>query len=130
MEEATRQGFLDELCPQIRPLIARLMDCDCGCNILEFFRRRPLTSLQASDIAYHVRRPRTQVIEALNLLAEIGVIECQQIPDFAFYRLTRDSEIQSALEQFWIWQDYWHTHLSRVRESLQLGAVDSPRAMA
>lgn len=122
MDEVTRQQFLDELCPQIRPLIARLMDCACGCEILELFRRRPLTSLQASDIAYHLRLPQPQVIEGLSLLVDAGVIECRGILDFTFYGLTHDSEIQRALEQFWVWRDHWRTRLERVRSGLQLNA--------
>lgn len=122
MSEIWREEFLSDLCPHVQPLIARFMDSDCGCNILDFFRQCPLTLLQASDIAYHVRQPPAQVIEALNLLTSARAIECCKVLDFTFYGLTRDSDIQRALEQFWAWRDYWHVRLERVRSGLQLNA--------
>jgi len=128
MSATVRAEFLNDLCPQVRPLIADLMNCDCGCEILEFFRRRPLTSLQASDIAYHVRQSQAQVAETLNLLVGAKVIEPQKVLDFTFYGLTHDLEIQRALEQFWVWRDHWHTHLSRIYEGLQFSTVDSSSA--
>jgi len=128
MDESVRQEFLDELCPQIRPLVARLMDCSCGCEILEFFRRRPLTSLEASDIAYHLRQPQSQIIEALSWLVCTGVIECQKIRDFTFYGLTHDIEIQRALEQFWVWRDHWHARLEGIRNRLQLSTPNHSSA--
>ncbi|MBI5029271.1 MAG: winged helix-turn-helix transcriptional regulator [Chloroflexi bacterium] len=129
MSEIWREEFLHDLCPRVQPLIARLLDSHCGCAILEFFHHRPLTWLEASDIAYHLRQSLPQVIDALNLLVRARVIEFRKILDFTFYGLTRDLEIRRALEQFWVWRDYWHARLEHIRERLQLNAPNSLSAM-
>ena len=130
LSELSQDEFLDDLCLQVQPLIARLMKSDCGCNILEFFHQRPLTWLEASDIAYHLRQSLSQVIDALNMLVRVGVIECRKILNLTFYGLTSDLEIQRALEQFWAWRDYWRERLDRVRHRLQLNMPPPSSAMA
>ncbi len=124
MDQTMRQQFLDELCPRLRPLIAGVMDCECGCEALDFFRRRPLTWLEASDIAYHLRQPNDQIAAALNRLSALGLLErFTVLGSWTFYGLTRSAEILNALEQFWAWRDDWHTRMDRLKHELQLPAT-------
>ena len=123
MDESTRQELLDELCPHLRPLIARVMDCECGCEVLDFFRQRSLTWLEASDIAYHLRQSPAYVIEALNQLAEVGILERHTVLSrWTFYGLARNAGILQALEQFWSWRDDYHARLERAEDALKLRA--------
>lgn len=121
MEEITGQEFLNELCPLLRPVARRVMECPCGCEALDFFRFRTRVWLEAADIAHHVRQPVDQVIVALNLLGELGILERRDILGVAFYGMARNEQILNALEQFWAWRDDWHMRLERVRGTLQLG---------
>ncbi len=57
MDEITRQELLDELCPRLRPIVQRMMDCPCGCETLDFFRYRTHVWLESADIAHHLRQP-------------------------------------------------------------------------
>ena len=118
MELRTLDAFLDELCPHVRPLITRIMEREDECELLDWFRRRPLTWLQVDDIAYHLQRSREQVNEMLNWLVEAGIAQCRFISDLTFYSLTDDSEILNTLEAFWSWRDNWYTHLEQVKHHL------------
>ena len=124
MDQTMRQQFLDELCPRLRPLIACVMNCECGCEALDFFRHRPLTWLEASDIAYHLRQPYDQVVAALNQLTALGILErFTVLGSWTFYGLTQSAEILNALEQFWAWRDDWHMRMEQVKHELQLPAA-------
>jgi hypothetical protein len=123
MDEIERQEFLREPCPGLRPLIVRVLDCKCGCHVLDFFRRRPLTWLEASDIAYHLRQPDDEVVTALNHLANIGIVQRLIVLGYSFCGLTRDADALEAIEQFWVWRDIRHAHLERVSDALRLRSV-------
>ena len=119
MDDVTREEFLSDLCPRVRPLIVQLMDCECGCEALDFFRTRPRTWLETADIAYHLSQSGQDVAVALGALTQIGVVERQEILYTAFFSLTRDAEILDALDQYWVWRDTWNTRWHRVRETLK-----------
>ncbi len=123
MDEKTRQEFLGELCPRLRPLALRMMECPCGCEALDFFRYRTRVWLETADIAHYLHQPIDRVIAALNLLTEVGILERRDIFGVAFYGLTHNEEILNALEQFWTWRDDWLAHLERVKGTLQLGSA-------
>ncbi len=120
MEEKTREEFLNDLCPRIRTVVADLMEYDCGCAVLDFFRQRPLTWLEASDVAYHLRQPHPQVVAALDQIAKTRFVERRSISNATFYSLTRNEKLLNVLEQFWIWRDDWQHRVESVREILQL----------
>lgn len=119
---SAREEFLNDLCPRIRPVVAHLMECDCGCAVLDFFRQRPLTWLQASDVAYHLRQPHQVIAETLNQIAEAGLVERRNILNSTFYGLTKNENLLNALEQFWVWRDDWRSRVESVRVALQLQA--------
>ncbi len=123
MDEKTRQDFLDELCPRLRPIVRRVMDCACGCEALDFFRYRTRVWLETADIAHYLRQPVDQVVAALNLLTAIGILERRDIFGIAFYTMTQDEEILNALDQFWAVRDDWYAHLEQVKGTLRLGSV-------
>ncbi len=121
MDQTMRQKFLDELCPRLRPLIACVMDCACGSQVIEFYRRRSRTWLEASDIAYHLRKPNDQVAAALYRLTALGILErFTVLGSWTFYGLTQKPEILNALEQFWTWRDDWRMRVEQVKNELQL----------
>jgi predicted transcriptional regulator len=121
MNGSTRQEFLNELCPHLRPLIAQVLDCECACELLDFFRQRPITWLQASDIAYHLRRSESQAIDALDRLIDARLIERKAVLDsWTFYRLGYETEASQALEQFWLLRDDHLARLERAKEELKL----------
>ena len=124
MDLQLRQEFLNDLCPRLQPLAACVMDCECGSEVVEFFRRRSRTWLEASDIIYHLRQPNDQVTAALNQLTALGILErFTVLNSWTFYGLTQSAEILNALEQFWAWRDDWHTRMERVKHELQLPAT-------
>ncbi|MCL5951754.1 MAG: hypothetical protein M1132_08545 [Chloroflexi bacterium] len=124
MDDITRDEFLDKLSPDIRPLIACAMDCECGCEVLDFFRQRPLVWLEVSDIVYHLKQPHGQVVNALNQLTDARILEgFTVLGAWTFYGLTRDAEVLVALEQFWRLRDDWHVRWERVRGTLRWRAV-------
>ncbi len=124
MQDLTQQEFLNELCPRLRPLIARVLECDCTCQTLDFFRRRPLAWLESSDIAYHLHRPEDETIELLKQLTEAGLLDRFTVLNSqTFYGLAPRSDILKALDQFWVWRDHWNAQLERVRDALQLHAI-------
>ncbi len=120
MEEKTREEFLNDLCPRIRMVVADLMEYNCGCALLDFFRQRPLTWLTASDLAYHLRQPHPQVVAALDQMVKTRFVERRSILNATFYSLTRNENLLNVLEQFWIWRDDWQNRVESVREALQL----------
>lgn len=124
MDQTMRQQFIDELCPRLRPLIGCVMDCECGSEVVEFFRRRSRTWLEASDIAYHLRQPYDQVVAALNQLTALGILErLTVLGSWTFYGLTQSAKILNALEQFWAWRDDWRTRMEQLKHELQLPAT-------
>ncbi|MBI4790365.1 MAG: hypothetical protein HY782_25310 [Chloroflexi bacterium] len=124
MRDQTQQDFLNALCPKLRPLIARVLECDCGCQVLDFFRQRPRAWLQMSDIAYHLRQTPQQTIVILNVLVEQGIVEHFTVLNrWTFYGLSQRHEILRALDQFWTWRDHWHARMEQVKDALQLPAA-------
>ena len=121
MPNKTQQEFLNELCPQLRPLIARVLECDCGCQALDFFRRRPRVWLEVTDIAYHLRQPHPRTMATLNRLTEAGILECFTVLNtWTFYGLSQRHEILQALDPFWVWRDHWNAHVEQIKDALQL----------
>ena len=120
MKNDTRQLFLADLCPQLRSLMGCLMDCECSCEVVDFFRNRALSRVQAQDIAGQVQRPLEQTVYALNRLVELGVMERHETLDWTFYSLTADAQILAALEQFWLVRDAWRLELKQVAVALHL----------
>ncbi len=124
MQDLTQQEFLNELCPRLRPLIARILECDCACQTLDFFRRRPLAWLESSDISYHLQRPQAETIKILEQLTEVGLLDRFTVLNSqTFYGLASRSEILKALDQFWVWRDHWNAQLEQVKDTLQLHAI-------
>jgi hypothetical protein len=124
MQDPTRQEFLSELCPRLRPLFAHILECGCACQVLDLFRRRPLAWLEASDIAYHLRHPQGETTEILKQLTEAGLLDHFTVLNSrTFYGLPPRSYILGALDQFWTWRDHWNTQLERVKDALQLHAI-------
>lgn len=123
MPDKTQQEFLNELCPQLRPLIARLLETECGCQALDFFRHRPRAWLQVTDIAYYLRQPPQQTMATLDVLIEEGILERFTVLDtWTFYGLSRRHQILQALDLFWTWRDSWHARMEQVKGALQLPA--------
>ena len=120
MDDTTRHKFLDELCPHLRTLIECLMDCDCGCEVVDFFRHRKLTLIEARDIAGHLQRPLNEVAPSLDRLVEMGILERQVILDWTLYGLARDAQIRNGLEQFWLLRDAWRQQWEQTQETLHL----------
>jgi len=120
MDEVTREKFLEELCPRLRPLIARVMECSYGCETLDLLRLRARTWLTASDIAYHVNAPLAPVQEALALFVSAGIVERHDVMRLSFYAITSNGRMQIALEQFWLQRDDWRDRVAQVQETLRL----------
>ena len=120
MKNDTRQLFLADLCPHLRSLLGCLMDCECSCEVVDFFRNRALSRVQAQDIAGQLQRPWEQTVYALNRLVELGVLERHLVLDWTFYSLTADTQILAALEQFWLVRDAWRLELKQAAEALHL----------
>ncbi len=123
MDDKTRQEFLDELCPRLRPMALRVMECTCGCEAIDFFRYRTRAWLEAADIAHYLQQPVDQVAAALNLLTVIGILEQRDIFGTVFYAMTQDEEILNVLDQFWAVRDDWFVQLERVIGTLRLGSI-------
>ncbi len=120
VNQTTRQEFLNDLCPRIRPLIACTMDCPCGCETLDLLRVRSNTWLTASDIAYHVSAPIEHVQAALDLFVRTGFVERLEAVGWTFYAIARDGKTPIALEQFWLQRDDWRDRVTRVQATLRL----------
>ncbi len=127
MNDLTLQEFLAELCPRLRPVVARVMDCRYGCEILDFFRHRRLVWLEAADIANYVSAPLDQVGGAVDQLARLGLLEHRDVLGNAYYGLTHDAEILNHLEQFWTWRDDWSEHWQRAKGELRLNTARAER---
>ena len=105
-------------------MIARVAECECGIQALDFFRRRPRAWLQASDIAYHLDLPRKQTLALLRVLTEEGILESIRVLNaWTFYGLSQRAESLAALDQFWAWRDDWHARVEQVKTALQLPAT-------
>ena len=120
MKNDTRQLFLADLCPHLRSQIGCLMDCECSCEVVDFFRNRALCRIQAQDIAGQLQRPFEQTVYALNRLVGLGVLERHVVLDWTFYSLAADTQILAALDQFWLVRDAWHLELKQAAEVLHL----------
>jgi predicted transcriptional regulator len=119
MELRTSDTFLNELCPQVRPLITQIMEREEERDLLALFRRRPLTWLQVDDIAYYLQCSQAQVNEILNRLVDAGIVQDRFISGLTFFSVTNDSEISNALEAFWSWSDNWNAHLEQIKHHLR-----------
>lgn len=121
MIDQTQQELLDELCPQLRPLIGGVMKCQHACQALDFFRGRPHAWLQVSDIAYHLDLPAATTEHVLNRLRELGILERITVLDqFMFYGLSHQEETLRFLDQYWSWRDVWRSQLEQVKSVLRL----------
>lgn len=124
MQDKMQLDFLNELCPNVRPLIAQVLECECGCQALDFFRRRPRAWLGASDIAYHLGQPLDRTMTILNRLTEAGILEGFTVRNtWTFYGLSQRTEVLRALDQFWAWRDDRLAQIEQVRDALQLPAT-------
>lgn len=119
-ESDIQQGFLHDLCPNIRPLVGEILACPCGCELLEFFRDRPTTWLEVEDIAFYVRQSSSSVLLGLSRLHELGLIERHDVHGMTLYALTEAAQHTAALEQFWIWRDVLRAQWQETRDALEL----------
>ncbi len=121
MHETEQQEYLNELSPQLRPRIARVLNCECGGKVLDFFRHRQRVWLQITDIAYYLHQRPDQTEAALDLLVDEGIIERSTVLNaWTFYGLCQHPDIVQLLEQFWAWRDRWTDQVEQVRYALQL----------
>lgn len=120
MYDKTRDEFLNDLCPRVRPIIAQIMECECGCELLELFRTRPRTLLELADVIYHAKLSSEDVSRALEQLHTLAIIERREVLDTKFYCLTQEAEIIAALEQYWTWRQVWQARLQEVRGALKI----------
>lgn len=120
MYDKTREEFLNDLCPRVRPLVAQIMECGCGCELLDFFQTRRHTMLELADVIYYAKLPAENVVSTLELLQVLAVIQRREVLDTAFYRLTEDAEILAALEEYWMWRQVWQVRWQEVRGALKI----------
>ncbi len=120
MYDKTRDEFLNDLCLRVRPLIAQIMHCECGCELLDVFQTRPRTMLELEDVIYYAKLPSENVATTLELFQMLAVVERREILDTTFYRLTQDAEIIAALEQYATWRQVWYANMQEVRSALKI----------
>lgn len=120
MNAITREEFLNDLCPNVRPTIASIMECECGCEALDLLYKRPRTWTETADIAYHLRQPVEQVAATLERLDYYLVLNRRDIFGMAFYRLTEDLGILHALNQYFIWREVWRSRWQQTQDALKL----------
>lgn len=120
MHDKTRDEFLNDLCPHIRPIIIQIMTCDCGCEALDLFQKRPRTWNESADIAYLLKRSVQEVIPTLHHLLDLNVIQYREIFGTPYYRLTEDTEVLEALDQYWTWRGVWRSGWQQMQSSLKL----------
>lgn len=120
MYDKTRDEFLNDLCPRVRPLIAQIMECECGSELLDIFHTRPHTALELADVIYYAKLPAENVISTLELFQWLAVIERREVLDTTFYRLTQDIAVIAALEQYATWRQVWQGRWQEVRSALKI----------
>ena len=120
MNTITREEFLDDLCPRVRPIIAAIMECECGCEALDVLYSRPRTWTETADLAYHLRQPVEQVVPTLERFLSVGVLSRRDLFGMVFYRLTEDQEMRQALDQYWTWREVWRRHWQETQNALKL----------
>lgn len=120
MSDKTQDEFLNDLCPRIRSTIVHIMNCDCGCEALDLFQKRPRTWNETADIAYLLKRSAQEIVPTLNHLLAFKVIQQREISGTPFYRLTENTEILEGLDQYWTWRDVWRSRWQEIQSSLRL----------
>lgn len=120
MYENARNEFLEGLCPQVRPLIAAVMECECGCEALDLLYSRQRTWMETADIAYHMRQPVEQIVTVLERLHYFLVLDRRDIFGMVFYHLTKNQEILQALDQYWTCRELWRSRWQETQDALKL----------
>lgn len=120
MNALTREEFLEDLCPGVRPIIAAVMECECGCEALDLLYNRPRTWLETTDIAYHLGQPVDKTIATLERLHYFLVLNRRDIFGIAFFHLTENQEILQALDQYWTWREVWRSRWQQTQDTLKL----------
>lgn len=120
MKGLTRQEFLEDLCPRVRPIIASIMECECGCEMLDLLSSRPHTWMETADIAYHMRLPAEQIVATLERLQNYMVVNRRDIFGMVFYHLTENEEILEALDQYLTWRGVWRARWQQTQNALRL----------
>lgn len=120
MNALTREEFLEDLCPSVRPIIASIMECEGGCEALDLLYKRPRTWLETADIAYHLGHPVDQTAATLERLYYFMVLKRRNIFGIAFYHLTENQQILEALDQYWTWREVWRSRWQQTQDALKL----------
>lgn len=120
MQALTCEEFLNDLCPNVRPIIAAVMECKCGCEALNVLYNRPRTWTETADIAYHLRQPVEVVAATLEQLNYFMVLSRRDIFGMEFYRLTENKDILHALDQYWTWREVWRSRWQETQNVLKL----------
>lgn len=119
MNAVTREEFLQDLCPSMRPIIASVMECDCGCEALDLLYKRPRAWLETADIAYHLGQPVDKTAATLERLHYFLVLNRREIFGIAFYHMTDNQEILKALDQYWTWREVWRSRWQETQSALK-----------
>lgn len=110
--------LFDGLEPPVAALAVNVLASPVKRDVLAFFRQHDQTAIQASDLAYWVSADEDELARALEELAELGLVQSQCVCDTTFYRLNRDPEASSLLDQLFAWRNEWQMRLERLQQTI------------
>jgi hypothetical protein len=114
-----RDALFLEVPPKILVFAREILDCPHACRVLSYLSRRPQMVMTVTDLAYMTGAPEDGLPAAFHVLAEHGVIRCQEIAGVAFYGLTLDPTALAKVEAFYAWRRIWTGRLRRLQNALQ-----------
>lgn len=111
-----RKMMFVDLGEEERRLFTLVHQVEGGCRVLGFLYRNAHSQRTAEDIAFHVQEPLPTVEDALQRLAEMGLVTRNTIAGLDFYTFPDEPCRGEPVRSLFTWQERWRTSLSRLKQ--------------
>lgn len=114
----TKDMMLADLSEKARTILVELEQTEWGGLILKFMHANPRTSLTSDDIAYHLAKPCAEIERDLRKLAQLRLVQTQQVAQIIFYTLTQEPSRQQLAHELCAWQRSWEMRIQALAQSI------------
>lgn len=94
-----------------------------GLALLRFLNENANALLTVEDLAFQVKQPAVQVGRNIRKLVEWGWARELELPDCAWFGLTRDAGKRKVIVELFRWQNRWLAKLERLKLALDGAAA-------
>ncbi len=117
---ASRDELLfGELEEDLKALVRRVHQLDCGCALLRFLSNRSRQWLTVEDIAFHLKSDVMCAGTSLQGLVALGLVQVREIIGIPFWALTTSPRERQWVESLCTWRNHWQHILGQLEQAVE-----------